>query len=148
GRRRGAYREGSPPPRSQQKGPVVSAPASALPAGSKVKLSVVTGLRVGKNYALKDGVTYVGRKGPHPVDVDLTEQERPGAAVTVNRFALIWLDANGLGIADTGRRVTAVNGALIPSGKRVPLKGDDTVRFGKTVLKVMVILKKRTAAQK
>jgi hypothetical protein len=121
---------------------------SSLPEGSKVKLSVVTGLRVGKNYALKDGVTYVGRKGPQPVDVDLTEQERPGVAVKVNRFALIWLDGNGLGIADTGRRVTAVNGDLIASGKRLPLKADDTLRFGKTVLKVLVILKKRTAAQK
>ncbi len=45
---------------------------------SKIKLSVVKGLRVGKNYALKEGVTYLGRKGPHAVDVDLTEQENPG----------------------------------------------------------------------
>jgi predicted component of type VI protein secretion system len=69
-------------------------------------------------------------------------------AVAVNRFALIWLDANGLAIADTGRRVTAVNGVLIPSAKRIPLSADDTLRFGKTVLQVKVILKKRTAAQK
>ena len=131
------------------KGPAVSAPASAaLPEGSKVKLSVVKGLRASKTYALKEGVTYVGRKGPHPVNVDLTEQENPGAATAVNRFALIWFDAKGLGIADTGRRVTRVNGALIPSGKRIPLGGDDTLQFGKTVLQVKVILKKRTAAQK
>jgi hypothetical protein len=127
----------------------VSAPKPvALPEGSKVKLSVVQGLRPGKNYALKDGVTYVGRKGPHAVDVDLTEQENPGVAVKVNRFALIWLDKNGLGIADTGRRVTTVNGSRIPSGKRFPLAADDTLQFGKTVLQVKVILKKRTAAQK
>jgi hypothetical protein len=125
----------------------VATPAT-LPAGAKVKLSVVKGLRVGKNYALKDGVTYLGRKGPMPVDVDLTEQESPGAAVAVNRFALIWLDKNGLGIADTGRRVTKVNGAPIPSGKRLPLNGEDTLQFGKTVLQVKVILKKKTAAQK
>jgi hypothetical protein len=127
----------------------MSAPASAaLPEGSKAKLSVVKGLRVGKNYALKIGVTYVGRKGPTAVDVDLTEQENPGVAVAVNRFALIWLDNNGLGIADTGRRVTTVNGILIPSGKRFPLQGDDTLQFGKTVLQVKVIVKKRTAVQK
>jgi hypothetical protein len=120
----------------------------ALPEGSKVKLSVVKGLRPGKNYALKEGVTYVGRKGPHAVDVDLTEQENPGVAVKVNRFALIWLDKNGLGIADTGRRITAINGVRIPSGKRLPLAADDTLQFGKTVLQVKVILKKRTAAQK
>jgi hypothetical protein len=127
----------------------MSAPSpAALPEGAKVKLSVVKGLRVGKNYALKAGVTYVGRMGPQAVDVDLSEQENPGKSVAVNRFALIWNDKNGLGVADTGRRVTAVNGVLIPSGKRIPLKGDDTLRFGKTELQVKVILKKRTAAQK
>src|ERR1700760_905751 len=102
----------------------MSAPsAEIVPGGSKVKLSVVKGLRVGKNYALKEGVTYIGRQGPQPVDVDLTEQENPGVAVKVNRFALIWFDKNGLGIADTGRKVTTVNGTRIPSGKRFPLKG-------------------------
>ena len=122
--------------------------STPLPEGAKVKLSVVKGLRVGKNYALKEGVTYVGRKGAQPVDVDLTEQENPGAATAVNRFALIWLDKSGLGIADTGRRVTKVNGSLIPSGKRIALNGDDNLRFGKTELQVKVILKRKTAAQK
>jgi hypothetical protein len=125
-----------------------AAPSNALPEGAKVKLSVTKGLRVGKNYALKEGVTYIGRKGQHAVDVDLTEQECPDKAVAVNRFALIWLDKNGLGIADTGRRVTRINGTLVPSGKRQPLKADDTLQFGNTVLQVKVILKKRTAAQK
>ena len=123
-------------------------PSGALPEGSKAKLSVVKGLRVGKTYVLKEGVTYVGRKGPHTVDVDLSDQENPGATVAVNRFALIWFDKTGLGIADTGRRVTVLNGTLIPSGKRLALKGEDTLQFGKTVLQVKVILKKRTAAQK
>jgi hypothetical protein len=118
------------------------------PENAKVKLSVVKGLRVGKNYALKEGVTYVGRKGPHPVDVDLTEQENPGVAVAVNRFALIWFDKNGLALADTGRGVTTVNGARIASGKRLPLAADDTVGFGKTVLQVKVTQKKRTGVQK
>jgi hypothetical protein len=127
----------------------MSAPVSAaLPEGSKVKLSVVNGIRKGKTYSLKEGVTYVGRKGPMTVDVDLTDQENPGVEVKVNRFALIWHDKNGLGIADTGRGVTSVNGSLIPSGKRLPLKADDTIGFGKTVLQLKVILKKRTAAQK
>src|SRR5213079_1276608 len=99
---------------------------------SKVKLSVVAGVRPGKTYVLKEGVTYVGRQGPTSVDVDLTEQENPGVAVKVNRFALIWFDKNGLGIADTGRGVTAVNGAPIPSGKRFSLNADDTLQFGNT----------------
>jgi hypothetical protein len=136
-----------PPP--SRKGLAVTSPIStALPEGTKVKLSVAKGLRVGKNYALKDGVTYIGRKGPQAVDVDLTEQENPGAATAVNRFALVWFDKNGLGVADTGRRVTNLNGVLIPSGKRIPIKADDTLQFGKTVLQVKVILKKRTGTQK
>ena len=121
--------------------------SGALPEGAKVKLQVSKGLRVGKNYALKDGVTYIGRKGPNPVDVDLTEQENPGVEVVKNRFALVWFDNNGLGIADT-RGVTFVNGARIPMGKRFPIKADDTIQFGKTVLTVKVIIKKRTAVQK
>jgi hypothetical protein len=132
-----------------RKGPSVSAPNPAVsPETAKVKLSVVKGLRVGKNYALKEGVTYVGRKGPHPVDVDLTEQENPGVAVAVNRFALIWFNAGGLAIADTGRRVTFVNGVRIDSGKRIPLQGDDTLAFGKTSLQVKVTPKRRTGVQK
>lgn len=127
----------------------MSTPTPApLPEGSKVKFTVTKGLRVGKNYALKQGVTYVGRKGPTSVDIDLTEQENPGAEVKVNRFALVWFDKNGLGIADTGRKVTRVNGTLIPSGKRIPIKGDDTIQFGKTILAVKVIAKARTAVQK
>ena len=56
---------------SSQKAPPVSPSTPApLPEGSKVKLSVVTGLRVGKSYALKDGATYIGRLGPQQVDVD------------------------------------------------------------------------------
>ena len=120
----------------------------ALPGSAKVKLSIVKGLRVGKNYGVKEGVTYVGRRGVHAVDVDLTDQENVGAAVAVNRFALIWFDKNGLGIADTGRRVTALNGVLIPAGKRLPLQAEDTLQFGKTALQVKVTLKKNTAVQK
>jgi hypothetical protein len=132
-----------------RKGPPVSAPSTpVLPATAKVKLSVVKGLRVGKNYALKEGVTYIGRKGPHPVDVDLTEQENPGVAVAVNRFALIWFDNNGLAVADTGRRVTTLNGVRIESGKRIPLQGEDTLGFGKTSLQVKVTPKRRTGVQK
>ncbi len=126
----------------------MSTSQAALPEGAKIKLSVVKGLRVGKSYALKEGVTYIGRKGSHAVDVDITEQENPGGAVAVNRFALVWFDKNGLGIADTGRRLTRLNGDRIPSGKRLPINADDTLQFGKTILQVKVILKKRTAAQK
>jgi predicted component of type VI protein secretion system len=83
-----------------------------------------------------------------PIDIDLSEQENPGVAVQMNRFALIWNDANGLGIADTGRNITLVNGVKIPPGKRYPLKADDQIQFGGTVLQVKVIVKKGTGVQK
>jgi hypothetical protein len=112
-------------------------------------LKVVEGLRAGKTYALKEGVNYLGRKGPMEIDVDLTEQENPGVAVAVNRFALLWFDKNGLGIADTGTRLgTVVNGTKVPPKKRFPLKEDDKLKFGKTVLQVKVVIKKGTGVQK
>jgi hypothetical protein len=141
----------SPPPVSiRRKGLLVSAPnPGPLPEGAKPKLSIVKGLRPGKTYGLKDGVNYLGRKGPMEIDVDLTEQENPGVAVAVNRFALVWFDKNGLGIADTGTRLgTIVNGAKIPAKKRFPLKADDTIQFGKTVLQVKIIIKSKTGVQK
>jgi hypothetical protein len=132
------------------KGVPVSAPnSSPVPGAAKAKLSVVKGLRAGKTYGVKEGVNYIGRKGPQQIDVDLTEQEMPGVAVQVNRFALMWFDKQGLGIADTGTRIgTTVNGTKIPKGKRFPLKADDTIQFGKTVLQVKVIAKKNTGVQK
>lgn len=127
----------------------MSAPQPAVsPQTAKVKFQVTQGVRAGKSYALKEGVNYIGRKGPTAVDIDLTEQENPGVPVKVNRFALVWFDNNGLAIADTGRGVTKVNGTRIPSGKRIPMSGDDTVQFGKTVLQVKVIKKSRTGVQK
>ena len=85
-------------------------------------------------------MTYIGRKGPTAIDVDLTEQENPGVEVAVNRFALVWLDKNGLGIADTGKvSITTLNGTKLES-KRFPLSADDTLKFGKVELQVKVIL--------
>jgi hypothetical protein len=119
------------------------------PTTSKAKLKVTEGLRKGKTYALLEGVNYIGRKGPTEVNIDLTEQENPGVAVQVNRFALVWFDNNGINIADTGTRIgTVVNGAKIPSKKKVPLNADDTLKFGKTVLKVEIIKKQKTGVQK
>jgi pSer/pThr/pTyr-binding forkhead associated (FHA) protein len=121
-----------------------------LPPGSKAKLTVTQGLRKGKTYGLKEGgATYIGRKGPMQVDVDLTEQENPGVAVQVNRFALVYFDSKGLAIADTGTRIgTYLNGAKIQSGKRIPIKAADKIKFGKVELEVKVIIKKKTGAQK
>lgn len=121
--------------------------AGALPPESKVKLSVVKGVRAGKTYALKEGVNYLGRKGNFPVDVDLTEQEKQ--AFIANRHAVIYFQNNTLAIADPGSPIgTYVNRVKIPAGKKYPLKGDDMVQLGNVALQVKVILKKKTGVQK
>jgi pSer/pThr/pTyr-binding forkhead associated (FHA) protein len=127
----------------------VSAPAP-YPPGSKAKLTVTKGLRTGKTYGLKEGgVTYIGRMGPLQIDVDLTEQENPGVAVKVNRFALVWFDKGSISIADAGTRIgTFVNGKKIDSKKKTPLKADDKIKFGGVELMVKVIMKKKTGAAK
>jgi len=124
-------------------------PPGPLPNNCKVKAQCVAGLRKGKTYGILEGVNYIGRMGPTEVHLDLTEQENPGIPVKVNRFALVWFDKNGLGIADTGTRIgTFVNGAKIASGKRIPLKGGDKLKFGKVELEIKIIAKKQTGVQK
>lgn len=121
--------------------------AQALPPGSKVKLSVVKGVRVGKTYALKEGVNYIGRAGSFPVDVDLAEQEK--SPFITNRHAVIYFQNGSLAIADPGSPIgTYVNRAKIEKGKKVALKAEDVVQLGNVALQIKVIAKKRTAAQK
>ena len=121
-----------------------------LPAGSKAKLAVITGLRAGKTYGLKEGgVTYLGRMGPLGVDVDISEQENPGVAVKVNRFALLWFKGGMIEIADAGTRVGVfVNGAKVPPKTKQNLKAGDKIKVGKVELEVKTVVKKKTGVQK
>jgi len=102
-------------PPGARKTDAVSDPTSGpLPEGSKAKLEGQPALRKGKSYALKQGVTYVGRMGPFPVTWTSPSRSNPCERRSPpNRFALVWLDASGLGIADT-RGVTFLNGARLP----------------------------------
>jgi len=129
----------------------MSAPSHILPPGSKAKLTVVKGIRTGKTYGVREGgVTYIGRQGAQPVDINLNEHEKPVGVVKVNRFALVYYDKAGLGIADTGTLPsgTIVNRAKIPPGKRFPIKAEDQIQIGNVVLQVKVLMKKKTGAQK
>ena len=91
----------------------------------------------------------MGRKGPHEINIDLTEQENPGVAVDVNSLcAGFGLTPNGLAIADTGRKVTKINGVLIPTSKRYLLKADDILQFGKTEVQIKVSPKQKTGIKK
>lgn len=127
--------------------PTPAAAPVILPEGSKVKLSVVKGVRVGKTYALHDGVNYLGRAGQFPVDVDLAEQEKQ--EFITNRHAVIYFQNGQIFLADPGSKIgTYLNRAKIAAGKKIPLKADDTIQLGNVALQVKVIAKKKTAAQK
>lgn len=112
-----------------------------------MKLSVVKGVRVGKTYALKDGINYLGRAGQFPVDVDLAEQEK--TPFITNRHSVIYFQNGQLFLADPGSKVgTYLNRTKIATGKKIPLKADDEVQLGNVALQVKVIAKKRTGTQK
>jgi hypothetical protein len=128
----------------------MSSPApAALPGTAKAKLTVLRGIRAGKTYGVKEGVTYIGRQGAAPVDVNLNEHEQSKVPVKSNRFVLVYFDKAGLGVAFTGEPVGAfLNRAPLAPGKRFPLKADDQVQVGNVVFQVKVIAKKRTGVQK
>ncbi|MBL8792446.1 MAG: FHA domain-containing protein [Planctomycetia bacterium] len=129
----------------------MSSPAPAvIPGAAKAKLQVLRGIRAGRTYGIKEGgVTYIGRQGAAPVDVNLNDHEQSKVPVKQNRFVLVYFDKAGLGLAFTGEPVGAfLNRAPIAPGKRFPLKGDDLVQVGNVVFQVKVIAKKRTGVQK
>src|SRR5262249_19180259 len=67
---------------------VMSSPAP-LPPGAKAKLKVLKAhTRAGKTYGVKEGgITFIGRAGPQPVDLNLDEHEKPGNVFAQNRHA-------------------------------------------------------------
>lgn len=142
------------PPPTPPRPATPAAPAPAAPAvlapGTKAKLTITRGLRPGKTFALKEnGATYIGRAGPQPCDVNLTEQEKAPAILVANRHALVYFEKGTLSIADTGTKTgTFVNKVKIPPGKRYPLKAGDSVQCGMVVMEVKVFAKKKTGAQK
>lgn len=123
--------------------------AGVLPAGTKVKLTVIRGNRAGKTYGVKEGLTYIGRKGPQPVDIDLDQHEQKGKVFAINRHACIVYEKGLLQIVEAGtQNGTLLNRVKLPPRKRCPLKAEDVIQVGNVVLQVKVQAKRKTAAQK
>jgi pSer/pThr/pTyr-binding forkhead associated (FHA) protein len=130
----------------------MSSPSPApepLAPGSKVKLSVVRGQRVGAAYPVKEGENILGRTGDKPVDVNFDDQERPGQVFAANHHAIIRFENNCLTIQDTGTtNGTYVNRGKVPFDRPMPLKAEDVVQVGTVQFQVKVKIKKATGVAK
>jgi len=129
----------------------VQIPAAVpLPNGAKAKLTVLkAAVRPGKTYGVLEGITFIGRTGKQPVNVNLDEHEKPGNVFADNRHACVVYAKNMLTISDPGTKTgTFVNRVKIPAGKPYPLKAEDTIQIGNVALQVKVIAKKQTGVQK
>lgn len=130
----------------------MSSPASTIPPGSKVKLTVVRGQRVGAAYPVNEGQTILGRGAAGeqlPVDVEMDDQERDGQIFAANQHAIIRFENNALTVEDTGTaNGTFVNRGKLPPNTKTPLKPEDIVQVGTVQLQVKVKEKKNTGVQK
>src|SRR5262245_58629894 len=128
----------------------MSSPAP-LPPGAKAKLKVLKAhTRAGKTYGVKEGgITFIGRAGPQPVDLNLDEHEKPGNVFAQNRHANVIFQKGMLMISDQNTKSgTFVNRVKIPAGKVTPLKANDVINIGNVALQVAVVIKKKTGQQK
>lgn len=130
----------------------MSSPASTIPPGSNVKLTVVRGQRLGAAYPVNEGKTVIGRGAAGEqelVDVEMDDQERPGQTFAANQHAIIVFENGTLTVEDTGTaNGTFVNRVKLAPNTKTPLKPEDIVQVGTVQLQVKVKEKKKTGAQK
>ena len=128
----------------------MSSPIPPLPAGAKIKLTVVRGNRVGRAYGLREGISFIGRQGAQPVDVNMDDHEKPGNVFAQNRHACIMYQKGLVTITDPGTKTgTFVNRVKIQAGKPHQLKAEDVVQIGNVALQLKVVgMKKKTGQQK
>jgi FHA domain-containing protein len=140
--------EGEPPPASEAKTGEITpppapsaAPAAAMSADFKAKLSLLRGGRKGQEFPLDSGQNFIGRWDPETgsfPEVDL-EQDDPEAKIS-RKHALIIIEGGKITIEDIG----SLNGTYVNRGNRLipgtplEIKAGDEVIIGKTFLKLVV----------
>jgi hypothetical protein len=132
----------APPPAA----PTPSAPAAAagkasVPVGSKPKLVVKRGQKVGYEFPIYDGENYVGRADEKPVDIDLEDQEPPDRVWCSRQHALIHYDesAGKITLEDlNSSNGTYVNRERVYPGQPRQLYVNDTVQIGTVHLSLKV----------
>jgi hypothetical protein len=119
--------------------PVVPEATSVVtPAGSKPKLEVIRGLKVGAVYPLYEGKNYLGRTDDQPVDIDLDDQESPDRIWTSRQHAVIHFEDGKLTIEDLkSLNGTFVNRARVHPGQLRELSENDVVQIGTVHMKVV-----------
>jgi hypothetical protein len=131
------------PPALPASTPVRPAAAAGTPIapGATVKLVVQRGLKIGEEFNVYPGDTYVGRNDEKPVDIDLTLQEPEDRVWCSRQHALIVYDeATGmLTIED----LNSVNGTFVNRDRVYPgqprqLFVGNTIQIGTVHMKVKV----------
>jgi hypothetical protein len=136
----------APPPAAPMAppAPVAAAPAAPtgdgkLPDGAQPRLLVLRGQKPKAEYAIYEGLNFVGRADEKPVDIDLEEQEPPDRIWCSRQHCCISFEGNTLAIEDlNSANGTFVNRARIYPGQKQALKVNDIVQIGNVQLKVIV----------
>jgi hypothetical protein len=135
----------SPPPAPPPAAPAPAAPPAAkgasVPPGSKPKLVVKRGQKVGFEFPIYPDENYVGRADEKPVDVDLEDQEPPERVWCSRQHALIHFDeaAGTIMLEDlNSSNGTYVNRERVYPGQPRQLFVNDTIQIGTVHLTLKV----------
>jgi hypothetical protein len=113
----------------------------SVPAGSKPKLVVKRGQKVGFEFPIYAGENYVGRADEKPVDIDLEDQEPPERVWCSRQHAVIHFDedAGKLTLEDlNSSNGTYVNRERVYPGQPRQLYVNDTIQIGTVHLTLKV----------
>jgi hypothetical protein len=137
----------APPPAAPPAAPAAKPAAgptpgrSSVPVGSKPKLVVKRGQKVGYEFPIYADDNYVGRADEKPVDIDLEDQEPPDRVWCSRQHALIHYDENAGNI--TLEDLNSANGTYVNRERVYPgqprqLFVNDTIQIGTVHLSLKV----------
>jgi FHA domain len=121
--------------------PAGGAKAASIPPGSKPKLVVKRGQKIGFEFPIYPDANYVGRSDDKPVDIDLEDQEPPERVWCSRQHALIQFDetAGTITVEDlNSSNGTYVNRERVYPGQPRQLFVNDTIQIGTVHLALKV----------
>jgi hypothetical protein len=130
-----------PTPAAQSPAAPPAAPRTSVPAGSKPKLVVKRGQKIGMEFPIYAEDNYVGRADEKPVDIDLEDQEPPDRVWCSRQHALIHFDegAGTITLEDlNSSNGTYVNRERVYPGQPRQLFVNDTIQIGTVHLTLKV----------
>jgi len=119
--------------------PSAPPPAERLPPGTKPKLVVQRGQRVGTEYPIYEGDNYIGRTDEKAVDIDLEDQEPPDRVWSSRQHALLNFADGQLTLEDlNSTNGTFVNRIRVHPGQKCSLRVNDVIQIGTVRLQVSI----------